>query len=98
MEQYFDRILPAIPLFLMLAAIILGFNCVWRVERRLDTFLKLLTAGIVFTAIRKLVVVIGYHDLTQQWTNFVQYLDIIGNGLILFAMLEMYRIITILNK
>lgn len=94
----YERVLPVIPLLLLLPAIIIGFNCIWRVEKRLDTFLKLLTGGLIFGAVRKLIVVVGYRQLDQSWANYVQYLDIAASGMVLLALIEMYRIIRTLSR
>ncbi len=94
--EYYQRFLPALPLVLMIGAIIIGFDCIWRVEKRLDTFMKLLTVGMIFNAIRKLVVVFGYTDFTPL-LSYTQYLDVAANGFFFAAFVEMYRIIRVLT-
>jgi hypothetical protein len=94
--DYYARLLPAIPLVLMVAAIIIGFDCIWRVQKHLKLFMVLLTIGMIVNSFRKLVVIVGYTDVNSVLVT-TQYLDIIGIVFFLAAFIEMYRIIRSLD-
>lgn len=97
MGQYFQGLLPTIPLVFLLVAVVIGFDCVWRVEKRLDTFMKLLTIGTIFLAANKIIEALGA-DKAFGWGLFMQIMDIISAALLMFAFIEMYRIIRSLNN
>jgi hypothetical protein len=94
--NYFDRLLPAIPLVLMAAAIIIGFNCIWRVQKHLKLFMILLTLGMFVNSLRKLIIIFGYSSVNTVLT-FTQYIDIVAMILFLAAFIEIYRIIRSLD-
>jgi hypothetical protein len=79
---------PLLSIVLLAVAIIVGLDCVWRVEKRLDTFMKLLTAGVIFRIFQEIT------DLVAPDARAVLIvLNIFSSLLILMAMIEMYRII-----
>lgn len=94
--NYFDRLLPAISLVLMVAAIIIGFNCIWRVQKHLKLFMILLTLGMFVNSLRKLIIIFGYSSVNTVLT-FTQYIDIVAMILFLAAFIEIYRIIRSLD-
>jgi len=79
---------PLISVVLLAAAVIMGLDCVWRVEKRLRTFMRLLTAAIVFLALRQ---ALGL--LAPAGSAPVIIMDIVSSLLLLFSLIEMYRII-----
>ena len=94
--NYFDRLLPAIPLVLMVAAIIIGFNCIWRVQKHLKLFMILLTLGMFVNSLRKLIIIFGYSSVNTVLT-YTQYIDIVAMVIFLAAFIEIYRIIRSLD-
>lgn len=95
--QSLNFILPFLSLILSAVAIIIGLNCIWRVEKKLDWFLKLLTGATLVTAVRKSIGLVGL-DQSGRWPEFLLYFDLIASILLLFAFLEMYRIIRQLSN
>lgn len=94
--DYYARLLPIIPLVLMVFAIIIGFSIIWRVQKHLKLFMILLTIGMFINSLRKLVVIVGYTDVNTVLTT-TQYLDIVAMITFLAAFIEMYRIIRSLD-
>ena len=79
---------PLVSIVLLTIAIIVGFDCVWRVEKRLDTFMKLLTTGIIF---RVLAEIMSLFLPVGEWIPVCG--NIASSFFILLAVIEMYKII-----
>ncbi len=89
-------ILPFIALVIGFATLIIGLDCIWRMEKRLRTFMLTLTIGVVMLVVRKIMLILGF-DSSPYWYNLAQLLDI---ALIIFfflAFAEMYRIVRFLD-
>ena len=94
--NYYERFLPAVPLVLLVLTIIIGFNCIWRVQKHLKVFMKLLTIGMFVISLHELVLLFGYTDINSVLV-YTHYLYIIAAILFLAAFIEMYRIIRSLD-
>lgn len=79
---------PLLSIVLLAVAIVIGLDCVWRVEKRLDTFMKLLTVGIIFRIFQEITALVASDAQTV-----LVILNISSSLLLLMAMIEMYRII-----
>lgn len=90
-------ILPFIIIILMGIAVIIGLNCIWRVEKRLKTFMILLTLGSTVILVRKVSLLLGYGQ-SAGWAAAVQYFDLAVSILFLGGFVEMYRIIRRLDR
>ena len=95
-QAIYNIILSFIDLFILLCAGILAFDCIWRVERRFKTFMKLLTAALVPFVLRNIAIIIGYTEFSH-WTTVDQGLSIVGSFLLLASFIEMYRILRTLD-
>jgi hypothetical protein len=88
--------LPFIASVIALATLIIGLDCIWRMEKRLRTFMITLTLGVSLLIVRKVMLMLGF-DASPSWYATAQLLDI---GLITFfflAFVEMYRIVRFLD-
>ena len=79
---------PLLSIVLLAITIIVGLDCVWRVEKRLETFMKLLTAGVIFRIFQEIFVLIAPDLRTVSVV-----LNSVSSLFLLIGMIEMYRII-----
>jgi hypothetical protein len=95
-NNVFHVALPFVALIIAFVTVIIGLDCIWRMEKRLRTFMIILTMGVALLILRKVMLVLGF-DASPSWYTMAQVLDI---GLITFfflAFVEMYRIVRFLD-
>ena len=91
-----QALLPIITLAIYIVAIIIGLDCVWRVEKRLGVCLKLFVAGLAILTLRMIAGIIGLAE-ASFWLTIVWATDALAGILFLSALLIMYKIIRSLN-
>jgi hypothetical protein len=89
--------LPLLSIVMSIITLIIGLDCIWRVEKRLKTFLIVLTGAVIVTALRKITGLLGL-DQSASWHAALLYSDLLVATLVLSAYFEIYRIIRSLNN
>lgn len=87
-----DTVLSYFGLIFMSAALVMALNIVWRVEKRLDIFMKLFTIVIVLANTRFILYLLGL-DASDSWPLIVSLLNSAIAVGAFFTVLEMYRIV-----
>lgn len=86
-----------ISLIITSLTVIVGLNCIWRVEHRLKTAMSLFTAGVATNAIRKAVGLTGWEQ-ALVWNVMLLIFDLIVSLFFVLAFVEMYKIIRTLDN
>lgn len=89
-------LLPLANILLYCMIVIGCFNCIWRVEKKLDLFLKLLGAGFVVILIRMVIGVAGFAT-SPNWLFAIRATDFLAGVFYLSSMFVMYKLIRNLN-
>ena len=90
-------ILPFIVVVFGLATVIIGLDCVWRMEKRLRSFMRILTLAAATFLVKKIMLIMGF-DSSSAWYNIAQSLDIATAVFLFFAFVEMYKIVRFLDN
>ncbi len=80
--------LPLVSIVLLAAAIIIGLDCVWRLSKRMDVFMKFLTVAVIARIVMEIITLLVPEALALRHA-----INILSALLLLIAMIEMYRII-----
>lgn len=88
--------LPFISLIVGIVTLILCFDCIWRADKRLKKFIMFVAAAIIVHIIRKIFLILGYNN-DPSWYFFAQYVDIGIIGFLFLAMMQMYRMIRVID-
>ena len=96
-QVIYNIVLGFINLFIFLAAIIVSFDCLWRAEKRLATYLRLVLIALLPFVAKQVFIIIGFTAF-EYWTSVDQYLEIVGGALLLISLIQMFRIIKIADK
>jgi cytochrome c biogenesis factor len=88
---------PLLAIVLLAAALIVGLDCVWRVEKRLDTFMKLLIVAISVLLVANIIQLLG-GDMSMLVENLMHYLQALAALMFLLSVGEMYKIIRSLDN
>jgi hypothetical protein len=91
-----QMLLPLITVGIYVIAIIIGLDCIWRVEKNLDLFLKFYVGGLIILGLRMLAGALGFIESTY-WTLLVPLVDALAGIMFLVSLLVMYKIIRSLN-
>lgn len=83
-SQVLDYILPFLSIATYLVAILLALNCVWRVENKMDRFLKLVTVAMIIVFTRLIMRAIGLAD-NPYWLWIAHIFDIASGILLIIA-------------
>jgi hypothetical protein len=93
-----NLLISFIVLAVYIATIIVGMDCIWRVERRLKLYLLLLTGAVViFATLHALGIVMAIAQFSVH-ELFFDAAKALAGLLIFISFLEMYRIIRLLDK
>lgn len=90
-------ILPFFSIVLLLIALVIAFDCLWRTERALSAFVRLLVA-LLGVALAKPVVFVLNVLPPEQYALLEQITDLVSGLLLLCAMLLLFRIIRSLHR
>jgi putative Mn2+ efflux pump MntP len=93
----YDFFGPLLAIVLLAAAVIVGLDCVWRVEKRLDTFMKLLIVGISVLLVANIIQLLG-GEMSILVENLMHYLQALAALMLLLSVGEMYKIIRSLDN
>jgi len=86
-----------IQLILALITLILSFRIVLRVEKKLDTFFKLLTLAALFVVVREFLYILDYtHIISAEW--LLRPLEVLPLAVIVVAYVVMNGIVMKLDK
>lgn len=90
--QIVEKIIALINVVLYLSVIIVGLNCIWRVERRLNKFLKIVIIAILLVPLRIILGVAGLeHD--PIWMLVVRCFGFAAGALLLYAFVDLLRML-----
>lgn len=95
--QTLEKVLSLVNIAVYIAVIIIALNCVWRVEKQFDRFLKLVTIAIAFVPFRLVLGVLGL-DSNPNWALIVRGLGFLAGLLLLVAFIDLLRTIKSINK
>ena len=95
--QFLGLGLQFIDVFILLAAIVVGFDCIWRVEKHLATFVKLLTISLLPLGLRSVAMLFGMGTM-PDWNYIDSGLGILSSILILASLIELLRIVRSLDS
>ncbi|OGY44171.1 MAG: hypothetical protein A2729_00980 [Candidatus Buchananbacteria bacterium RIFCSPHIGHO2_01_FULL_39_14] len=90
-------IFDLIRLILAIIIVILGLRIVWRVEKKLDLFFKLITFAFILIVGRQLIRLFINLEIFS-FAGWMNWLDIIPSFIILIAFLVMDGVITKLDR
>lgn len=93
----YNIFLPILSLIISSITVIFGLWCIWRTEKRLDLFMKILTLAIFLGGVRKALAILGFDQLAS-WKQILLYFEIINGSLTLLAFVEMARLISAVSK
>lgn len=91
-NNLYNFYLPLLAIVLLAAALVLALDCIWRVEKRLATFMKLFLGAVSFFLAKKILEIAGFSGI-DFFSNFFGYLDLGSALFLLCAAMEMYKII-----
>lgn len=91
-----EKILSLVNIVVYIAVVIIALNCVWRVEKQLDRFLKYLTLSISLVPLRLVMNLVG---LEQQpvWAFVFRCFGFLSGLLLIIAFTDLLRSIKNLN-
>ncbi len=97
MDSLGNYILPFLSIVLLLVALVVAFDCLWRTERALSGFIRLLVA-LMGIALAKSVVFVLNVLSTEKYALLVQIADLTSGLLLLSSALLLLRIIRSLHR
>ncbi len=95
--QTLEKTLSLVNIAVYIVVIVIALNCVWRVEKQFDRFLKFLIIAIALVPFRLVLVVLGLES-NPNWTIVVRSLGFFAGFLLIIAFLDLLRVIKIANK
>lgn len=97
MNSFSTYILPFCSIVLLLVSLVVAFDCLWRTERALSGFIRLLIT-LTCVALSKSVVFVLNVLSARQYALLEQITDLVSGLLLLFSMLLLFRIIRSLHR
>jgi len=88
---------PLLTIVFLSLAVIISLDCVWRTKARLDTFMKLLCAGFATLLVKNILQLIS-PEASATVLKWISYLDALAALLLMFAAVEVYKIIRRLDN
>ena len=95
--QILEKALSLVNIAVYITVIIVALNCVWRVEKELDRFLKFLTIGIAVVPFRLILGVLGL-DQDPNWAFAMRIAGFVAGILLIIAFADLLRVIKNMNK
>jgi hypothetical protein len=92
-----EFLIPIGTIAVYIVAIIIGLDCVWRVEKRIDLFLKIIVVIMIVNLARIALGMLGLSE-SPQWALILSATDFLKGILFASAMIVMYKIIRSRNS
>lgn len=97
MDSLESYILPFCTIVLVLGALVVAFDCLWRTERALSGLVRLMIF-LMATILSKAVVLVLNILPTDKYALFAEIIDLLSGLLLLISALLLFRIIRSLHR
>lgn len=97
MQSISSYILPFLTIILLLIALVIAFDCLWRTERALSGFIRLVVFIMSITLGKAVVFILNILP-ADTYALVAQIADLISGLLLLCAMLLLFRMIRSLHR
>lgn len=95
--QTLEKSLSLVNILVYVAVVVIALNCVWRVEKQLDRFLKYMTIGIALIPFRLALGVLGLEH-QPVWALVTRICGFLVGLLLMIGFVDLLRSIKSLNK
>ena len=95
--QTLEKALSLVNIAVYIAVVIIALNCVWRVEKQLDRFLKLIILAIALIPFRLVLGVLGLEQ-DPNWALAIRSLGFLAGLLLIVAFIDLLRVIKSMNQ
>lgn len=94
--QTIEKLLSLTNIAIYIAVILLALNCIWRVEKRFDRFLKIITLAIAIIPFRLVLGILGLEQ-NPNWALAVRSIGFLVGVLLIVAFIDLLRVIKSMN-
>ena len=95
--QTIEKLLSFANIAIYIVVIVFALNCIWRVEKRLDRFLKIITIAIALIPFRLVLGILGLEQ-DPNWAVAVRGVGFLIGILLIVAFADLLRVIKTMNK
>ena len=95
--QTLEKALSLVNIAVYIAVVVIALNCIWRVEKQLDRFLKLIILAIALVPFRLVLGVLGLEQ-DRNWSLAIRSLGFLVGLLLIVAFIDLLRVIKSMNQ
>ena len=95
--QTLEKALSLVNIAVYIAVVVIALNCIWRVEKQLDRFLKLIILAIALVPFRLVLGVLGLEQ-DPNWSLAIRSLGFLAGLLLIVAFIDLLRMIKSMNQ
>lgn len=95
--QTLEKVLSLVNIVIYFTVIVVALNCIWRVDKQFDRFLKLVTIAISLVPFRLVLGVLGLEQ-NEHWALIVRIFGFLAGLLLIVAFTDLLRTVKQINK